>query len=366
MEIEEPSNHGLNCNGNDNVNPIFGYHVSDFTSPAKTRTPQFPFPLGNSGAFASSLRRVHSDCGFPIADELSGHALDGLLTASLQEIGPEAENDLLSVFLDLQKLGKNEDESSAARLMDGGEPEKNSRCRRRSTTLVEGLGDVSEPRKAISSEKLAEIEAVDPKRVKRILANRQSAARSKERKARYLLELEKKLQSLQSEVTNLSAQLTIYQRDTTVLSTENAELKLRLKAMEQQAQMCDALNEALKQEVERLKLVAEDMKSTPREPFGLGARSVSYSPLASPSTLQPIYYSPLSPAAATQRTPLNFCPVVPALSPQRSPWPSLSSGHNFIPMNHQTSEQGDAIFQGLDVGNKGENIYCNGDVTPLC
>lgn len=47
--------------------------------------------------------------------------------------------------------------------------------------------------------------------VNRILANRQSAARSKERKARYIQELERKVQTLQTEATTLSAQLTLYQ-----------------------------------------------------------------------------------------------------------------------------------------------------------
>lgn len=45
----------------------------------------------------------------------------------------------------------------------------------------------------------------------RILANRQSAARSKERKMRYIAELERKVQALQSEATALSTQLTIMQ-----------------------------------------------------------------------------------------------------------------------------------------------------------
>ena len=45
----------------------------------------------------------------------------------------------------------------------------------------------------------------------RILANRQSAARSKERKARYILELERKVQTLQTEAITLSAQLTLFQ-----------------------------------------------------------------------------------------------------------------------------------------------------------
>jgi len=45
----------------------------------------------------------------------------------------------------------------------------------------------------------------------RIIANRQSAARSKERKARYITELERKVQTLQTEATTLSAQLTLFQ-----------------------------------------------------------------------------------------------------------------------------------------------------------
>lgn len=45
----------------------------------------------------------------------------------------------------------------------------------------------------------------------RILANRQSAARSKERKLRYISELEHKVQTLQMEATMLSSQLTVLQ-----------------------------------------------------------------------------------------------------------------------------------------------------------
>jgi hypothetical protein len=45
----------------------------------------------------------------------------------------------------------------------------------------------------------------------RVLANRQSAARSKERKMRYIGELEHKVQILQTEATTLSAQLTLLQ-----------------------------------------------------------------------------------------------------------------------------------------------------------
>nr|CAD1836804.1 unnamed protein product [Ananas comosus var. bracteatus] len=111
-------------------------------------------------------------------------------------------------------------------------------------------------KKAMAPGKLAELALIDPKRAKRILANRQSAARSKERKIRYTSELERKVQTLQTEATTLSAQVTLLQRDTTGLNAENRELKLRLQAMEEQAQLHDALNDALREEVQRLKCAA--------------------------------------------------------------------------------------------------------------
>ncbi|KAG1360645.1 putative transcription factor PosF21 [Cocos nucifera] len=118
-------------------------------------------------------------------------------------------------------------------------------------SLEFGNGEFSaaEMKKIMANEKLAEMALTDPKRVKRyrfgvllmemILANRQSAARSKERKMRYISELEQKVQTLQTEATTLSAQLTLLQRDSAGLTNQNNELKYRLQAMEQQAQLRD-------------------------------------------------------------------------------------------------------------------------------
>ncbi|KAF7841074.1 transcription factor RF2a [Senna tora] len=130
-----------------------------------------------------------------------------------------------------------------------------------SFSLEFGNGEFSGPelKKIMANEKLAEIALADPKRAKRILANRQSAARSKERKMRYISELEHKVQTLQTEATTLSAQLTLLQRDSVVLTTQNNELKFRLQAMEQQAKLRDALNEALTGEVQRLKIATAEM-----------------------------------------------------------------------------------------------------------
>ncbi|XP_042431099.1 bZIP transcription factor 29-like isoform X2 [Zingiber officinale] len=124
-----------------------------------------------------------------------------------------------------------------------------------------GNGQFTPPemKKIMENEKLVELAMADPKRVKRILANRQSAARSKERKMRYIAELEHKVQLLQTETTAMSAQFTLLQRDSAGLVNQNNELKFRLQSMEQQAQLRDALNEALTAEVQRLKLAASGL-----------------------------------------------------------------------------------------------------------
>ncbi|KAK8548301.1 hypothetical protein V6N13_054898 [Hibiscus sabdariffa] len=123
--------------------------------------------------------------------------------------------------------------------------------------LMSGSEEVSpaDSKKAMSAAKLAELALIDPKRAKRIWANRQSAARSKERKMRYIAELERKVQTLQTEATSLSAQLALLQRDTNGLTAENSELKLRLQTMEQQVNLQDALNDALKEEIQHLKVL---------------------------------------------------------------------------------------------------------------
>ncbi|KAJ0428481.1 putative transcription factor bZIP family [Helianthus annuus] len=122
-----------------------------------------------------------------------------------------------------------------------------------------GVFNGAELKKIMASENLAEMALTDPKRVKRILANRLSAARSKERKMRYIAELENKVQTLQNEATALFTQVTLLQRDLTSLTSQNNELKFRLQAMEEQAHLRDALNDTLTAEVERLKIMKMEL-----------------------------------------------------------------------------------------------------------
>ncbi|RDX69998.1 bZIP transcription factor 18, partial [Mucuna pruriens] len=209
-----------------------------------------------------------------------------------------------------------------------------------SSSLMDGI----EAKKALSPDKLAELWTVDPKRAKRILANRQSAARSKERKACYVSELERKFQSLQTEATALSAQLSLFQRDTTGLTTENTELKLRLQAMEQQAQLCDALNEALKKEVDRLRIATgEIVMHVHADTYGLGMNQLAYS--------QASFFSHQSQHGQNEPWAIQM-PQLHSLSSS-----NVSTSHDplfdlDIPYDLSEMLSSDSIgqFQGLDIG----------------
>ncbi|XP_075511985.1 putative transcription factor PosF21 [Primulina tabacum] len=235
-------------------------------------------------------RRAHSEI-LTLPDDISFDSDLGIVGGfDGPSFSDDTEEDLLSMYLDMDKfnstsatsefqMGESSVSSAAesgalfatTTLTDNMAPSFTDKPRIRhqhsqsmdgSTTikpemLVSGSDDPSsvETKKSLSAAKLAELALVDPKRAKRIWANRQSAARSKERKMRYIAELERKVQTLQTEATSLSAQLTLLQRDTHGLTVENNELKLRLQTMEQQVQLQDALNDALKEEVQHLKVL---------------------------------------------------------------------------------------------------------------
>ncbi|XP_058732781.1 basic leucine zipper 34-like, partial [Vicia villosa] len=73
----------------------------------------------------------------------------------------------------------------------------------------------------------------DPKRVKRILANRQSAPRSRVRKLQYIYELERSVTSLQAEVSILSPRVAFLDHQRLLLNVDNSALKQRIAALAQ-------------------------------------------------------------------------------------------------------------------------------------
>ncbi|KAI4378339.1 hypothetical protein MLD38_015830 [Melastoma candidum] len=96
---------------------------------------------------------------------------------------------------------------------------------------------------------------IDPKRVKRILANRQSAQRSRVRKLQYISELERSVNTLQAEVSVLSPRVAFLDHQRLLLNVDNSALKQRMAALAQDKIFKDAHQEALNREIERLRLV---------------------------------------------------------------------------------------------------------------
>ncbi|XP_051202875.1 transcription factor RF2a [Lolium perenne] len=227
--------------------------------------------MPDSPARSLGHRRAHSEIiGLPDDLDLGvpGACGDG------PSLSDENEEELFSMFLDTEKFNaqlREASETGSSCASAGPRPRHHhSHSMDASssfdaeqllgTPATEGMSTV-DAKKAMSNSKLAELALVDPKKAKRIWANRQSAARSKERKMRYISELERKVQTLHAEATTLSTQLALLHRDTAGLSTENSELKMRLQNVEQQVHLQDALNDALKSELQRLKMATGQMGS---------------------------------------------------------------------------------------------------------
>ncbi|KAE8702291.1 Basic leucine zipper 61 [Hibiscus syriacus] len=102
---------------------------------------------------------------------------------------------------------------------------------------------------------------VDPKRVKRILANRQSAQRSRVRKLQYISQLERSVTTLQTEVSALSPSVAFLDHQRLILSVDNSALKQRIAALAQDKIFKDAHQEALKKEIERLRQVYQQQQN---------------------------------------------------------------------------------------------------------
>ncbi|KAL5222548.1 hypothetical protein ABZP36_027261 [Zizania latifolia] len=175
---------------------------------------------------------------------------------------------------------------------------------------------------------------VDPKRVKRILANRQSAQRSRVRKLQYISELERSVTSLQTEVSALSPRVAFLDHQRSLLTLGNSHLKQRIAALAQDkifkdgdrychldynitttilaacmqcncifhsilkfttntvlnSLVCSAHQEALKKEIERLRQIYQQQKLKNAEspaPDAAPVRGSDKDPIASEGTAAP-------------------------------------------------------------------------------
>nr|VDD12979.1 unnamed protein product [Brassica rapa] len=131
-------------------------------------------------------------------------------------------------------------------------------------TAFGGMFTPEQLRKIASSDELKEMAASDPKRLKRRLSNRESAARSKEKKALQKFELEVKVERLETQIDTLTAVLKLEKVITILLVTrermaermaadhECARLRTSLDGADEQARVHHDLIEQLNGEVRRL------------------------------------------------------------------------------------------------------------------
>ncbi|CAN7115873.1 unnamed protein product [Brassica rapa subsp. narinosa] len=229
--------------------------------PSNAKPNQHP-PLTNPSPTSfrgPNHRRAHSEDQFRLPEDLDlSETFSGFY-----DLG--SEDDLFCSYMDVENLGSglgpgNDNPFPAENGGGGGREEEGGRerPRHRHSVSVDGSSSLEsiEARKAMTPEQLAELWVVDPKKAKRIMSNRQSAARSKERKARYIMQLERRVQALQAEYATRSAYLSLINGDIDGLLSENTQLKLQIQMVEQKAKLHDALNDKMKRESEMMRFAA--------------------------------------------------------------------------------------------------------------
>ncbi|KAG4967828.1 hypothetical protein JHK87_033479 [Glycine soja] len=186
------------------------------------------------------------------SDEASGNNNNNntMMAHTLSSSNPSTPSDHNSI--NDEKEMENKEEEEKKQLKNESEDEDKSQCKQEITQLPnnDDSNNTSNANATCSSEKIT-----DPKRVKRILANRQSAQRSRVRKLQYISELERSVTSLQAEVSVLSPRVAFLDHQRLLLNVDNSALKQRIAALAQDKIFKDAHQEALKREIERLRQV---------------------------------------------------------------------------------------------------------------
>lgn len=94
-----------------------------------------------------------------------------------------------------------------------------------------------------------ELLMMDPKKVKRILANRMSAARSKERRVKYTMELEGKVKTLDDEVARLASDVEVQRARVAAAQRAQADADGRVLGLQQVVAHVSAANQLLMAEL---------------------------------------------------------------------------------------------------------------------
>ncbi|BDA42057.1 probable transcription factor VIP1 at N-terminal half [Coccomyxa sp. Obi] len=112
----------------------------------------------------------------------------------------------------------------------------------------------------VSDEDLA---AMDPKRAKRLIANRQSAQRSKARKLRHIMQLEEEVATLQGISAQQQATISGLQQEASLLTTGNHQLNVQVAELQEALQKQEAFTELVIAELRRLSVLAGEPPQLP-------------------------------------------------------------------------------------------------------
>ncbi|XP_047956468.1 basic leucine zipper 61-like [Salvia hispanica] len=242
--------------------PSFQFHNTLAAAPPSSWVDDF---LDFSLMRRSSHRRSESD-PIEFVEDAHGGGFDRIDDEELRNM---FSDDLVAVGSSSNPSSVNP--STPSDQNSDGEIEK------RAATELHRVQPKAEPVEVDSSDKAAEAlqtykcsdnAAGDPKRIKRIMANRQSAQRSRVRKLQYISELERSVTTLQAEVSALSPRVAFLDHQRLLLNVDNSAIKQRIAALAQDKIFKDAHQEALKKEIERLSKVfhEQNMKKNVEAP----------------------------------------------------------------------------------------------------
>ncbi|WVY97978.1 hypothetical protein V8G54_030129 [Vigna mungo] len=110
------------------------------------------------------------------------------------------------------------------------------------TALMQAAPAISLARKPMGPEELAELAMVDPKKAKRIIANRESAAKSKERKKRYLIELQKNVELLGIQITKVFDNICMLEMANRGRAVHVKEHRVKLDVMREEDRIKDGMH----------------------------------------------------------------------------------------------------------------------------
>ncbi|KAJ3671600.1 hypothetical protein LUZ60_007679 [Juncus effusus] len=153
-------------------------------------------------------------------------------------------------------------DSQLARQSNG--PGKDRRAERKDADVAvsDSLGkEREEDQKAERKEKHVQQSEADTKRAKQ-----QYAQRSRVRKLQYIAELERKVQSLQSEGMEASAELEFLSQQNIMLDLENKALKQRLESLAQEQLIKRYQQEMFEREVGRLRIIYQQQQQQQQQP----------------------------------------------------------------------------------------------------